>query len=678
VSTLCDALREPPGPERARAHQALESQVLNGINGDVAGILIDRIFAWQGDIGTSSEALPGTPSLFDLLHAFAKAAQAANANAPLLETLREFTGWVGQCGTEEQVAQLAPLLHSRQLAPDALRAMARTPGATVTRALLDATATTTGDTRRHLFAALGMRDDASAAATLGQCATQESDPGVAWVIIEALSRLGVPPVEAVRLPSGVASSDAARFANANLRAALMLAAKGESAKAMSLLRRYLDLYALRHQISAALLGLARLDDPELTRAALGFVSTPGVRETVIKVLSQSKDPELEETLTRAWPITDPSMQAAILQILSARASGKLAPLITEALGSGNQELRVTAARLRGQTPDPEDLLALAAAGAPWTRAPALDDYLSLAEWNGETGNEEAAVRMFITILDGPLPPEAHLRALRGIEALGGPALIDYVEPLLHNPALEDAAARTLVALNARIPDDDGRAQALEQLARDTKHPDAAALAALALESEGGEVMDIARARGYLMEWEVLGPLPRLQPDGFDDPPFDLAQNRPPRLIVVDDQEYSWNIHTATGIPAVVMLEPMASARAYAVAEAPVRDWLPVQIYVACTGGGRLWINGESVWQALGTGLDPRDAEPVNYTLEPGQNRLVLELVNADGPWGFWLRLTERRGGKPIDPALLQMPEDGTRGVGVRPGDLLPILNHDAP
>lgn len=679
VSTLCDALREPPGPVREQARQELERLVLQGIDHDLAAVLLDRIFAWRHEAGqTARTLLPGTPSLLDMVDALASANQETPALAQLQETLRRCIAWVSLCGTAEQVAQLAPLLHDRHLAPDALRGMARTPGAAVTRALLDATETTRGATRRHLFAALGMREDAAVATVLAQQAARETNPDDAWAIIEALSRLGVPPVEAVRLPSGVTSRDAARFANANLRAALMVAAQGDSAKAIALLQRYLDMYALRHQISAALLGLARLDAPDLTRAALGFVSTPGVRETVIQVLTQSTDPRLEDTLTRAWPVTDPSMQAAILEILSARASAKATPLIRQAAGSGHVELRVTAARLLGQTPNPDDLLALAAAGAPWTRARALADYLALAEWNAVSGHEEAAVRMFLTVLDGPLPPEAHLRALRGIEAHGGPALLDRVERLLYDPALEAAAARTLAALTARIPDEEERADRLRHLARDTRHTDAAALAALALQMEGGEMTGIARDRGYLLEWELLGPMPRINPDGFDDPPFSLAGEYPPRQVTVDDQTHGWTAHTATGIPAVVMLESMDAGRAYAVAEAPVRDWLPVQIFVACTGGGRLWINGEPVWQAFGTGLDPNKAEPVLYSLEPGRNRLVLELVNEQGPWGFWLRLAERRSGVPIDPTLLTMPDDGTRGVGLRPGDLLPMLDRDAP
>ena len=679
VLTLCDALREPPSPGRERAEQALEDRVLQGADETVGAALLARIYAWYDEQSRLTEAvLPGSPSLLAFLDSLAQAATSLEAETPLTGTIRVLIDYTGLCGTPEQVASLAPLLDNAQLSTVTLRAMMRTPGAAVTRALINALGATLGDSRRHIVAALGMRGDKVATEALRAMAPKESDPATAWAIVEALSRMGVPPAEAVRLPPNVAGHDAARFANANLRAALMQAAQGDKAQAASMLYRFLDLYALRHQLCAALLGLSRLNAPELTRAALGFINTPGVRETVIQVLTQSEDPKLEDTLTRAWPVTDPSMQAAILQILSARASSKVAPLVNEAAGSSNVELRVTAARLCGQTPNPGDLLTLAASGPPWTREPALEDYLALADWNGQTGSEEAAVRMFLTVLDGSESPEAHLRALRGIETYGGPALIDYVKGLQYDPALEEAAARTLVALTVRLPDGEARKEALETFARDTKHPDAAALAALALQSEGGEVEQIARERGYLLEWEVLGPLPRQNPDGFEDPLFDVGAGRPPRTIQVDGEDYTWSLHVASGIPAVVMLDPEPGVRAYAVAEAPVRDWLPVEIYVACADGGRLWINGEPVWQALGTGLDPNDAEPVNYTLEPGRNRLVLELLNDRGPWGFWVRLAGRRGGKPVDPALLEMPEDGTTGVGVRPGDLAPLLDPNAP
>lgn len=677
VLTLCDALFEPPSPGRARAYQSLEKRVFSGVNKGVGAALVERILAWH-NAESASPAMPGSPSLLAFVEAAVRNARQRAERAPHVEVARQLVEWLGLCGTPAEVAALTPLLNDRDLAPAALQALARTPGEEVTRAMGSALAHTKDDTRRHLVNALGMRGDTAAIPALREAATRADDPATGWAVVESLSRLGVPPVEVARLAQGVGASDAARFANANLRAALVLAAQGETEKASGLLYRFLGLYALRHQISAALLGLARLEAPELTRAALGHINTPGVRATAIRVLTGSNDPDLEHTLTRAWPVTDASMRAAILEILSARASSKTGPLVNQALGSDNVELRVTAARLSGRTPDPDDLLILAASGPPWTRALALDDYLALAEWNAETGSEEAAVRMFLTVLDGPVAATARLRALRGVEAYGGPALRDYVQALLVDPALEEAAAQTLVALTARMPDGAERTQALQQLARDTQHPDAAALAALALQSEGGEVVDIARQRGYLLTWEVLGPLPRINPDGFDDPLFPLDEGRPPATVTVEGEEYAWQTREASGIPAVVMLEPASGARAYAVAEAPVQAWLPVEIYVGCADGGRLWINGEPVWQALGTGLDPKDAEPVLHALEPGRNRLVLEIVNDQGPWGFWVRLAHRDGEGPVDPALLEMPEDGTSGVGVRPDALMPLLDTDAP
>lgn len=69
----------------------------------------------------------------------------------------------------------------------------------------------------------------------------------------------------------------------------------------------------------------------------------------------------------------------------------------------------------------------------------------------------------------------------------------------------------------------------------------------------------------------------------------------------------------------------------------------VQLRLATNEGGKLWLNGKRVWQMFRTEEVPLDHDIVSVVLHPGDNIVLLKVVNSFGDWGFYLRVTDENG-----------------------------------
>lgn len=667
-------LRGEPA-EAARAARTLETRVYGGLDEQLAAALRTALDGLLVEQLEEQPALPKSASLFDFLETAARMASMARAGGD--QRPRELIRWIALSGTAAQVAALEAHIGHAAAAEAVIAALGSVDAPETAHALLRALENSRGTLRRAVIAACAQRGLLDAVFPLRVLAQTTPDDETRWACLEALSRLGVPPAETVPLGPGADPASAARYANANLRAALQMGAAGERAKARDFLYRFVDLYARRYQINAALLGLARLDSPNLTRAALRFVNTPGVRETAVRVLRESRDPGLEDTLTKAWPVTDPSMKAAILDILAARGFDALPALLHEARASNSPELRVTAARLSGKQAAAEDLIELADRGAPWTRGPALDDLLSLAEQRAAEGGTDDALPLFQRIASGRHPAAARRRAVHGLGRHAPPELASFVAQLRGDADIGGAADRAYVAITGREPDPEKARAALHAMATASPNEKAAAEAAALLAGDGEDIGALARARGYVLDWELLGPIPEDAFGNAGDPPFDVGRADPPRRISAGGEEYVWTEARAAGLPASVELPDSENHRVYALARVPAPAWIPATVVLRHAGANaRLWFNGRLLMQGSADEALPA-ARALDFTLVPGINRFVVELVHRESPWSFSLQLAGR-GGKPLDVSLLALPDDGARGAGVRVETLRPILEDGAP
>lgn len=85
--------------------------------------------------------------------------------------------------------------------------------------------------------------------------------------------------------------------------------------------------------------------------------------------------------------------------------------------------------------------------------------------------------------------------------------------------------------------------------------------------------------------------------------------------------------------------------AYALRTIHVEKETKLKVFTGSDDGLRLWVNGklaQSVLAIRGTKIDSESAE---ITLQPGDNTLLLEVMQGKGGWGFVLRLEDAEGKK---------------------------------
>ncbi|HNR29774.1 MAG TPA: hypothetical protein PKI11_02695 [Candidatus Hydrogenedentes bacterium] len=650
------------------------------------------------DVPLEDEALRSAPyggKMPPLLSIFAfpEAARQAAARARIDQARRDLMFWISLVIDEGRAAALAPHLNDSALGEETISALARVGGESAGRVLIEALKTAPAPLRLSVIRTLGtcgIRDAVPALTTIAR----GEDGEARWCAVDALSVLGVPGTAVFPLDPRTPPSLAARYAASCLRAALVLGDRGERRDAERLIERFVDLNARRHQICAALLGLSRLGSTAVTRHALGFIGTPGVRATAIDVIVADCAPGVEDTLIKAYPVTDPSMQAAILEVLTRRQSPRAPGLLQQALNASHAEVRVAAARLQGLDPVEADLWPLAERGAPWIRHDALRLFLELAWRRAAAGQKDVAREQFIAVLQGRFPPEARREALNGLERLADAATRPVLERWARDPDVAEAATCALVAIISVAPDDEEARGELLELARTTPHEAAASAAVTALAARGADVAPLVRQQGYITDWRVLGPFPNdaaalaaLDAALGHAPPRTAAVPRvarpadPPATVSHEGAEFVWRDVHAAGLPAVVDIEavfgPYTQAAAYGFAKVAQAQRCSAVIHLVRDDPITIWVNGKQVYESGGSrGLDAPQ-ERVHITLETGWNCFLVRVLQDAGPWGYGIRLTDRQGA-PIDLEAQAMPDDGMAGIGVTRDALRPVLSGDAP
>lgn len=89
----------------------------------------------------------------------------------------------------------------------------------------------------------------------------------------------------------------------------------------------------------------------------------------------------------------------------------------------------------------------------------------------------------------------------------------------------------------------------------------------------------------------------------------------------------------------------ANRIAYSVREIQAQDKLPVKILTGSDDKIRIWLNGEKVHENPALRVAEPDDDSAPAMIRPGRNVLVVEIAQAEGGWGFYLRLEDDRGRK---------------------------------
>jgi len=683
VAPLVEILLEGNAAEAQAARIALDDLAHRHADpAAVARALLDALpQAVEAGAPVEDVAVEPGQGLFPLLegvHARIEAAQSAHTTQAqaghVAQVRRDVLHWLGLVAGAGETARIAALLPDAEVRQAALAALIRIPGEAPAEALAAALGGAPRDLQLALIEALGARPSPVAEESL-KLAVLAGAPEVQWAGLVALSRMGVPPDAVLPHQPDWRFEESARYASAALRAAQVLAERGERQRAQRIFFGFMDMHALRFQMRAALLGLAALEAPEVVRFALGNLGSPPLRETAISVLAEVEVPGVEDQLSSAYQAAaaDPAMRAALLQVLARRGSGRLHPLLNQALGSGEAELAFVAAQLAGEPPHEQHLAKLVLEGNPWVRPQALRAFLDLAHSRAIRGEFEDAAEQFRAIADGPFPEVYRREALESLGHIGREEDREVIVDYLHNPRLNKAAYAALVNIAARQEDAEAAKEELTEIARSAASESGRASAVQALRELGADTRDFPLRQGFVTNWRVLGPFPNHDGDALEKAFFNEARADAEELVEFEGVPFQWKDVSAAGIPAVLDLHevfgPYENVAGYGTARVAVPGWTPIELRVGSAGPYRIWLNGSLVHTREGSRAFTPDADLLSANLRPGVNRILVKVLHEDGPWQFALRVTDRNG-IPLDLSKQRLPDDGMTGVGVLSGDAL--------
>jgi WD40 repeat protein len=150
-----------------------------------------------------------------------------------------------------------------------------------------------------------------------------------------------------------------------------------------------------------------------------------------------------------------------------------------------------------------------------------------------------------------------------------------------------------------------------------------------------------------------------------------AQTQPwtdPRVFVALTDEKLWALEaSAAAAPLETSADAFVDLRArypetpekvagYALRDLVVPQARTVKLLAGSDDTLRVWLNGKRVVESLKVRLAALDQDSALVELKPGVNRLLVEVGNVNGTWGFVLRLTDEAG------LPLQLADDGSLEV----------------
>lgn len=163
--------------------------------------------------------------------------------------------------------------------------------------------------------------------------------------------------------------------------------------------------------------------------------------------------------------------------------------------------------------------------------------------------------------------------------------------------------------------------------------------------------------GYLIDWDVLGPLPAREEDGFGFASMDVENLTELNSLEYAGAKYVWTYVAAKNGAGLVDLSERYSADAgqiaYAVAEVYVNRDMDASLILETRDEAACWINGQAI-EMKPKRRNRGYSSPVR--LRMGHNQVIIGLRHAKGKWEFSARMLDEAG-DPIDPKRLRIMED---------------------
>ncbi|MCP4640741.1 MAG: hypothetical protein GY851_09925, partial [bacterium] len=259
--------------------------------------------------------------------------------------------------------------------------------------------------------------------------------------------------------------------------------------------------------------------------------------------------------------------------------------------------------------------------------------------------------------------EAHLRVFADKEVVIDPKYIALAEELRTN-GLRDFAPDLGLMVAPQIvgPDDVPRVQLAKAGAYDEGQIDGLWDAALAYYR--GEDVDLRERFGTQTHWMLCGPFPN---PGMDFEGHNAVY--PPEegidLAGVYDGlggKARWLEHQQDGPLASVDLtkvfEPTERVCAYALCYVESPREMDVQVRLGTNDSGKLWLDGELVYDYPYEGGAVLDRDVVAVRLKKGTTQVLLKVCNGALNWGFVFRITDAAG-NPVEGLGYSVRAPGT-------------------
>lgn len=491
-----------------------------------------------------------------------------------------------------------------------------------------------------------------AAAAVPDLLKLAKQPGaVGSAALEALGRIGTPEAADVLLD---------RFTEARtpefLNAALRVAEHMESKSAFKFYRalQKVDLGGAPESLiaaveCAALLGKARVaSSTRVIKYILPALESEradvtGAAKQALLMLSM---PGATETIAKAVRRAEPPVKAAVLEVLAERDWAVARPYLEEAIEDEDEGVRVAALQILGDKPEPafaETFIKAAQEGPEAERPVALRGYLNLAA-RALADDHAKALDMYHAALPLAERDEERLQALEGLTALADAASLPHLTALHQNPRLDFAATTAALTIAAASEaSDQGMARGVyRDVLKSTKDRKLAQQAEQGLRRLG-VAEDFARDAGFLTDWVIIG---SFAAKAFSDkfPPeteaFDAAASYPG----AEGQQVTWKAWHTSDIFGITDFDqiytPKENVIAYARTVITVAQLMDAVLKIGSDDGVVAWLNGQEIHKNNAQRRVHIDEDIVPISLQPGENVLLLKIVQGGSDWGFTVRLVD--------------------------------------
>ncbi len=165
------------------------------------------------------------------------------------------------------------------------------------------------------------------------------------------------------------------------------------------------------------------------------------------------------------------------------------------------------------------------------------------------------------------------------------------------------------------------------------------------------------AGAKLSPWQAIGPF-------FEQPgtmPFDFAY--PPEKEIdlettYDNGKLRW-LEKPEWVDGKPLYLPGDKCATYAYRTIHVAYRQPMTLFLGSDDGIKVWVNGKLVHQNILVRIVAPNQDRVPIVLEPGENRILLKIVNLQGGYGFYFSTKEKEKDERIEAAiaLARMPPE---------------------